>query len=374
MGLEGPSVVAERLGVGGDPAGLVRGLQEVLVGLGPVLGLPVVVGQEPVELVEALGEEPLDALAHAPVELEAALAQDAAVGGLLHQRVREEVLQLRQPLALPDELDPQQLAELRVELDARGDDRLEHPSQEAPPHHRRDLQDLLDVLLQPVDPGQDDPLDRLRHGDGLGPLRRAPADDLLEEERVALGALEEALGLGGRHHPGTHEALQQLAALLAGERGEGDLGEDLRIGALAEAAQALEWPLAVGPADADDQKRDLAHERQQVLDELGGGLVDPVEVLDHQRHRALPRQTLEEPPDAEEDLRAHGRAVEVAHPLGELAGHLEPEQRREIGEHLGRVVPEEGAHLRLELRARLSGSPSSSRIPQRPRSASRKGQ
>ena len=55
-----------------------------------------------------------------------------------------------------------------------------------------------------------------------------------------------------------------------------------------------------------------------MLDQLGGGLVDPVEVLDHQRHRALPGEALEEPPDAEEDLGAHRPAVEVAHPLRQL--------------------------------------------------------
>ena len=105
---------------------------------------------------------------------------------------------------------------------------------------------------------------------------------------------------------------------------------------------------------------------------LGRGLVDPVEVLDHQRHRALARQALEEPPDAQEDLLAHGPAVEVAHALGELSGHLESEQRCEIGKDLGESSPKRGRTCASSL-ARLRAHvvlPD----PARPRSASRKGQ
>ena len=60
VGGEGLPVVGERLRVGGELGRLVAGLEEVLLGPLPVLGLRVVVGEQRVELVEALREQRLD--------------------------------------------------------------------------------------------------------------------------------------------------------------------------------------------------------------------------------------------------------------------------------------------------------------------------
>ena len=50
-------VVLQRLGVGGDAPGLVAGLEEVLLGLLPVLGLRVVVGEKAGEVLETVREQ-----------------------------------------------------------------------------------------------------------------------------------------------------------------------------------------------------------------------------------------------------------------------------------------------------------------------------
>ncbi len=49
-------IVGQRLGVSGHATGLIAGLEQILLGLLPLLGDRVMVGQETVELVKPVGE------------------------------------------------------------------------------------------------------------------------------------------------------------------------------------------------------------------------------------------------------------------------------------------------------------------------------
>ena len=78
--------------VGGELASLIGSFEEVLLRFLPVLGLGVVVGEQAVEILEAVSEERLDRGGHLAVQVAATLQEDALVGGLLHEGVLEDVL------------------------------------------------------------------------------------------------------------------------------------------------------------------------------------------------------------------------------------------------------------------------------------------
>ena len=81
---------------------------------------------------------------------------------------------------------------------------FEHPVEEGPPDDGGGLEDLLHLLVEPVDAGHDHPLDRIGDDDGLDlrgclpatvlgtdrPLFNEGPHDLFEEERVAVGLLQ----------------------------------------------------------------------------------------------------------------------------------------------------------------------------------------
>ena len=52
-------------------------------------------------------------------------------------------------------------------------------------------------------------------------------------------------------------------------------------------------------------------------------VVDPLDVLDHENHRARPGETLDEQAGAAEDLPAHGLAVQIPDALLELGWKIE---------------------------------------------------
>ena len=161
-----------------------------------------------------------------------------AVGDLAGERVAEGEDPLRVELRFVEEAGLGQLAEHRVDLV-----RLEpggHPQRsraELLADHRGDLQQLLGVGVEPVDAGGEDRLHGDRHTRvldrahqavgaalalevaGLGQL----ADDLLDEERVALGALVDRLVEPVQRGVLAGQVAQQLAGVLARQRLQGDL-------------------------------------------------------------------------------------------------------------------------------------------------------
>ena len=96
----------ERLGVSGHRRRLVPRAHQELVGLLPLLGARVVVGQDGRELIEPIGEETLDEDRHGTVQMAALLEEHALVGSLLDECVLENVGQFRQARRLADQLDP----------------------------------------------------------------------------------------------------------------------------------------------------------------------------------------------------------------------------------------------------------------------------
>ena len=119
---------------------------------------------------------------------------------------------------------------------------------------------------------------------------RADGEQLLEEQRVALGGGHDALGRRGVEPVG--ERVHERPRVRAVERLE---LEQRAVGVRrGPAGPRLEQ---LGPGEAEQQDRRAARERQRVLDEVEQRRVGPVRVLDHGEQRALARRGLEHAAD-----------------------------------------------------------------------------
>ena len=144
------------------------------------------------------------------------------------------------------------------------------------------------------------------------------ADELLEEEGIAFGALEDPLLQIGRECARAHEADEKLAVRIAVQRRELELGG--AIGGRAEGgrAQRVQVDALVGAAGQHDQQGRLGGEGQEVLQERNGGAVQPVHVVERHHDRSLAAAPLEQLAH-----RVEGASLDdarVGARLGELAG------------------------------------------------------
>ena len=157
---------------------------------------------------------------------------------------------------------------------------------------------------QEVDAGRQHALDRVRDDDLFDFVGRPPpvgyaddasfvdqvANDLLEEERVALGPLEHGLANRAGELLDGEQELDEPGGIVVRER----LEEDRREVALAAAPGRV--PLReLGPRRAQEEQRPGGSVRK-LLEQVEQGVVGPVDVLDHRDRRALRSETREESP------------------------------------------------------------------------------
>ena len=273
----GLAEVFKCFGVGGHAAGQITGLEQVLLRLVPILGAGVVVGQQAREFVEASLEQHLDRLRHAPVDRAPVLGEDAAVGGLVHQRVLEDVFDLRQALPLADQLRMLELRDARFKRTPRRADDLQHPVEEAAADHRSELERLLHLFIEAVDPCQDQALHRVgqvhlidlpddlprlvfraAHQHAIGDQR---ADDFFDEQRVALGLAQDLFAQRRRQVRCADEVRHQQRALLFRQRQQRDLAQvpaGLLGGKPADVRRRAGW---VWPGREEGQQRRRVGER-----------------------------------------------------------------------------------------------------------------
>jgi hypothetical protein len=170
--------------------------------------------QPRVEVVAVARE---DRLPHARVQPRAAQAREAVVERRPHERVGERVA----PDAAVDLAQHPRLDRLVEGADERvarqRPERLQQPEVELAPEHARDLHRLARALRQPRDPPRGDLAHALRHAGVLEVA--AVAQDLLDEERVALGLVVQR-GDEGLRRLGA-ERLHELGDLVAREPSSG---------------------------------------------------------------------------------------------------------------------------------------------------------
>ena len=149
--------------------------------------------------------------------------------------------------------------------------------------HRRPLEERLLGRRQRVDARRDQGLERV--GDPLGPVLAVGLDEhpdrLLDEERVALGLLEQVGPRAAGLQPvARQQRVDQLLAFGRVQRVELDRGR-----AHPPSAPARAHVEQLGPGEADEQERRLAHPRGEMLDQLEQRLLGPVDVLEDEHER-----------------------------------------------------------------------------------------
>ena len=205
------------------------------------------------------------------VEVRAAALGQAAVGDLAEQRVGEaEAVVARRALGV-DQLAPHERGQRRGQVVVA--ERRERAAAEAPALDRGVLEQRALVGAELVEPRGQHGLDRRRQL-ALRPDRH----QLLEEQRVAVGALDHP----ARREPLGAEPRDQGERVDLVERVEAEHGgAALRRRPRGPALQQLR------AAEADEQDRRAAGERDQVVDEVQQRRLGPVGVVDHDDERAL---------------------------------------------------------------------------------------
>ncbi|MET3962191.1 hypothetical protein ABIE44_002125 [Marmoricola sp. OAE513] len=120
------------------------------------------------------------------------------------------------------------------------------------------------------------------------------ADELLDEERIALGARHDAGDVRLAQRFGV-QLLDQRPHVAGTERLElhpADPGHPAPLGS--GAAQRVPSVQVVGPVRRDDRDRVLERAGEQEADQVAGGGVGPVDVLEHQQQRGGGRDPVEQ--------------------------------------------------------------------------------
>ena len=237
---------------------------------------------------------------------------------------------------------------------------------EALAEDRSDREDVAHLVREPLDPRLHGLLDRLgqragREDTPSGEIERARVvpgdrarveerpDELLREERISLGGLEETRGerVGDLAPSGRH--LHQRAVVRRRERAEGQ-GDEARVAAeglqhLHERMALLDLGLAVRPDDERGRGREAPHDVLERLD----GLLGAVQLLEDEDERLPLRDAGQRARDQLEDrdlvlgLRgAYGTGVGRGGPeLADLAEH--GEEREQVAGEVGEVGARRGA-------------------------------
>ena len=150
---------------------------------------------------------------------------------------------------------------------------------------------------QPIDPGCKERLDRRRHREGRVPGFEDEPNHLLDEERVALGGLEDATTEGvGKGVPGSSNRVDQLFARLRVEAIERQSRGTRRVAPLRRRLGEFR------PRRAHDEDRRTVGLERHVLEQLQHRKPRPVDVLDHEHEWPVRCQALEHAPSRPRDL------------------------------------------------------------------------
>ena len=229
-----------------------------------------------------LGERVLPAMllqpgTDAPMQLPATRQQQAAVGNLVHERMaHDEATVVGRSAAVHHEIPTGQVAEGRLHVEVRLD-RRQQALGEVHAAHRRDLERGAGLGGQRVDAGQQELVHRLRQSLGravrIGP---AAAQELLEEERVAAGPMQELGRLRVVHGPCRRERTDQLLGVGGAQSAEVDL---------LVVAPAGPRILPAGPIQEQDRERMIRDEAEQLVEHRDARRIGPVEVVEDQELR-----------------------------------------------------------------------------------------
>ena len=146
------------------------------------------------------------------------------------------------------------------------------------------------VGVEPVQARGQEQVDRRRHGDVRQILDRSPRtaleseeavvdqhrEHLLDEERVALGGLEDPVTRDLRDVGSPEEVVDELRRIVAGQRLKQDRGR-VHLAAAPTGADLEE----LGPRDAQHQDRGIPRPVREVFDQVEERRLSPVDIVEH---------------------------------------------------------------------------------------------
>ena len=244
----------------------------------------------------------------------------------------------------PDQPAPHELehAGVRLLLLVGRDQLQDGVEREAAADHRGTLEHRALPGIEPVEPSVEDTADRAAQRDLLA-LLAGEGRELLDEQRIALRELGDALAHGGRRV----ERVEQAVRVQAGQR----LEPQRRL----RPRQPLRPSLRqLGPRDAEEQHACGSEADREVLDQVEQRLLGPVDVVEHCDERLLAGEILEQAPRRGEHLvaRALEHALVAAGMPERLANRRE---RRPLA--VRRAARHDDARLALEGAEQLARQP-----------------
>ena len=178
------------------------------------------------------------------------------------------------------------------------------------------------------------------------------ADDLLDEERIALGAGQDQVADLLGQSDSISSRLATRAAVGIGQRLQPDLGERSPISR--RGRQSPSRAIGLGPQRRDEQDRQLGRERQQLPGDVDRRRVRPVEVLADERPPGPRARAREQPmdrprrsgPAGPRRSRRSTSASPAAAGPGGARGTARCRRRRVVAEELEQAVARAGARPR----------------------------
>ena len=166
-------VMAERLLVGIERACRVTGLEQVGDGLLGQVGLAEVAGQQRESILAGLGPRTSSASPTRAWSFRRFASSRPEYATSWTRPCWKLYSVGRAPARLDDQIEPLELGERRYQP-VVGDDLLEQLQREHPADHRGDADHLPGVVVEPVEPRLERPLDERRHGQAIGIDRQHP--------------------------------------------------------------------------------------------------------------------------------------------------------------------------------------------------------
>jgi hypothetical protein len=265
------------------------------------------------------------------VELRAHLFRQSCIRRIAHEAVGEGEGVLARHLRIRSAEEVAAHEPLQLSREMRPDVRRRELGDLAPQEHRSDNRGALDhdplVGIERVEPRSQQRLDGRGQANVVQLAGRKPVpvglrqvtlvdehpEELLEEERVALGALGHnpvhLLGDVGR----AEDVCDELARVVRGERLERDVS-----GSSAQGGVCLAVLEQVGPGEAAENDREARAPSGDVLEQVEKGRLRPLDIFEHDDHRLRRRKRFEQSANGPEDLlRQDFRRREAEH-AGEL--------------------------------------------------------
>ena len=279
----------------------------------------------------------LQPLADAPMQDLAPSDQEAPVGDLVDERVaHREDPSVDVTFARDDQVVAHQRRERSVEIVDRLD-LLQHLRAELGADDGGDLErgprlrrQRVDARLEQLVDGLGQPAAAVRAG--------AVAHELLEEERVAAGPMQERRRPFLIHRPAARQRADELARI--------GVAKAIEVHLLVRAA-GRPGIRPAGPIQREHGDREIGDQREQLVEDLDAGRIGPVQVVEDDELRAFSSPSRED-----------GRQRLHDQPLARLGGHVGQEGAvarvrltRQVGQHggpAGERVVRDLAHRRAQ--------------------------